>query len=97
MFYVVISLKRNHGTFDHAAVAADNEKCSEIGLKTLKKGGNAVDATIATSLCIGVVHSQSSGLGGGGFMTIYDAKSGTQFLYVTNRLLRKLGIKLTGK
>ncbi|KAL2501097.1 glutathione hydrolase 3-like [Forsythia ovata] len=37
-----------------AVVAADDGRCSEIGISILKMGGHAVDATVATALCLGV-------------------------------------------
>uniref|UniRef100_A0A0K0DYQ0 Gamma-glutamyltransferase n=1 Tax=Strongyloides stercoralis TaxID=6248 RepID=A0A0K0DYQ0_STRER len=63
-----------YARYKKAAVASDNGLCSEIGRNILLKGGNAVDSTIAALLCTGVVNPQSSGLGGGFFMTIYDSK-----------------------
>ncbi|KAG0367486.1 gamma-glutamyltranspeptidase [Gamsiella multidivaricata] len=54
----------------YGAVAAEEIHCSEIGVEVLKEGGNAVDAAIASCLCIGTVNSFSAGIGGGGFMAI---------------------------
>ncbi|PIL36235.1 hypothetical protein GSI_01897 [Ganoderma sinense ZZ0214-1] len=54
----------------HGAVASENVLCSEIGVNTMKAGGNAVDAIVSTTLCIGVANMFSSGIGGGGFMTV---------------------------
>ncbi|KAG0015910.1 hypothetical protein BGZ81_011477 [Podila clonocystis] len=54
----------------NGAVAAEEIHCSEIGVQVLVDGGNAVDAAIASCLCIGTVNSFSAGIGGGGFMAI---------------------------
>jgi len=55
-------------------VASDSEICSRIGLAIMRdKNGNAVDAAVATSFCLGVVNPYSSGIGGGGVMMIHMA------------------------
>ena len=48
-------------------VATDDSRCSTIGVSMLRQGGHAVDAAVAAALCIGVVFSASSGIGGGAF------------------------------
>ncbi|KAM0020815.1 putative aminoacyltransferase, Glutathione gamma-glutamate hydrolase [Helianthus debilis subsp. tardiflorus] len=56
-----------------AVVAADDARCSEIGALVLQQGGHAVDAAVATALCLGVVNPMASGVGGGGFMVVRSA------------------------
>ncbi|KAJ2866207.1 hypothetical protein FB639_005040, partial [Coemansia asiatica] len=54
----------------HGAVATDEPHCSTIGVDVLREGGNAVDAAVASTLCIGLLQAHSSGIGGGGFMLV---------------------------
>ncbi len=58
-----------------AMVAAANPLAVEAGLKVLRAGGTAVDAAVAVQATLGLVEPQSSGLGGGAFLTYYDART----------------------
>lgn len=68
-------------TAGQAMVAAANPLAVEAGLKVLREGGDAVDAAIAVQAVLGLVEPQSSGLGGGAFMTYYDAAGRTVTAY----------------
>ena len=57
----------------HGAVAAELPRAAEIGAEILRRGGNAVDAAIATAYAVCVLNASSCGLGGGGFMLIHEA------------------------
>ena len=68
-------------TAKHWMVAAANPLAVEAGSRILKQGGNAVDAAIAVQLVLGLVEPQSSGLGGGAFMLLHDAKANKLVAY----------------
>ncbi len=55
-------------------VAAANPYAVEAGYRILKQGGSAVDAAVAVLLVLNLVEPQSSGIGGGAFMLVHDAK-----------------------
>ncbi|KAL0739620.1 hypothetical protein Bca4012_015830 [Brassica carinata] len=94
----------------HGAVATDDERCSEIGMKILRQGGNAIDASVAAALCLGVVSPASSGIGGGAFTVVkmaggkevaYDSREtaplrATENMYGGNLDLKKKGALSVG-
>ena len=61
---------------DGAAIASGHSLATQAGMEILGKGGNAFDAAVAVSSTLAVVEPISSGLGGGGFFLLHDAKTG---------------------
>ncbi len=86
----------------HGIVAAESPLAAQAGARILEKGGNAVDAAIATNAVMGVVSPMMNGIGGDLFAIVYDAKanklyglnaSGWAPKDLTPELLKKKGLR----
>lgn len=80
----------NHG---EGIVSSDDFRCSEIGSNILKENGNAIDAAIGMTLCLGVVSPASSGLGGGCFILGYNTTTKTSLFIDAREIAPKKSIK----
>lgn len=57
-------------------VVSDHYLSSEVGISILKKGGNAIDAAVATALSLAVTHPEAGNIGGGGFIVLMKSDGG---------------------
>ena len=74
---IVLSLpaSRAEEIAKHHMIAAANPYAAQAGLEMLRKGGSAIDAAIAAQMVLTLVEPESSGIGGGAFMMVYDPKT----------------------
>lgn len=65
---------------DSGMVVSAHPESSRIGVAILRKGGNAVDAAVATEFALAVCYPEAGNIGGGGFMLIREADGTTDLI-----------------
>ena len=59
---------------EHGMVVAQERISAQVGADILRRGGNAVDAAVATGFAMAVTYPRAGNIGGGGFMVIHSAE-----------------------
>lgn len=73
--YVPPALDQVHAiSAEHGMVVAQEKISAQVGADILRRGGNAVDAAVATGFAMAVTYPRAGNIGGGGFMVIHSAE-----------------------
>lgn len=78
--FLLLSFNGEAQTYgQNGVVVSSNEVASKVGIEILKKGGNAIDASVATAFALAVTHPSAGNIGGGGFLVFksVDGKATT--------------------
>lgn len=78
-FFAIIQLNAQE-SYKNGAVVTAHPEASKVGVEILKKGGNAIDASVAVQFALAVVYPNAGNIGGGGFLVYRDAKGKTDAL-----------------
>ncbi|MGV0994838.1 gamma-glutamyltransferase [Empedobacter falsenii] len=78
-FFAIIQLNAQE-SYKNGAVVTAHPEASKVGVEILKKGGNAIDASIAVQFALAVVYPNAGNIGGGGFLVYRDSKGKTDAL-----------------
>lgn len=75
LFPIAASTSKAQVYGQYGMVVSSNAIASQVGIDILKKGGNAIDASIATAFALEVTHPSAGNIGGGGFLVFMQASS----------------------
>ena len=78
-FFAIIQLNAQE-SYKNGVVVTAHPEASKVGVEILKKGGNAIDASIAVQFALAVVYPNAGNIGGGGFLIYRDSKGKTDAL-----------------